>query len=702
VAKRFRIARMYRTSEAAPQPIKIALVLSGAVALGSFEAGVAYELLSAVGRGAAVTVDIVTGSSAGTLVGAMTAKSLATGVPFEYVLPRWTEFTLRELTSAYETEEEARRRGKPLDRGILSSEAVRRIMEAYLVDDPVERSFQPAYPAPRVVLTMTMTNLDGLTDPEHPLRDPRFSEAVVFRFTPPDPRRLWQSPYPPPVWRRVAHIGKASAAFPGAFDPESVPWKDRIQIPGLLEEMWENHSILERLHRLDPDVQRKMRYADGGILDEQPVERAITVFPMVTGGRGESGEHTLVYDPRRCILFIEPDPFATSLDALKAGSPTTWFSTFTRGVRLWSLSASPASSHKRVQATNTRQEKLFLFLADLARSMREERITPSAGAAQRELSQRHPELADGGVRGGLGEPTGLIDPDLYKRAVHSFYDWLTDHQRFEADMGWLDRLPTGRVKEAHNAVRAALVVLRDAYLSLDGVDPVSPGRYQAVLEEMHALLAQSLGLAQPWVALYQITPEDPKQMLKGEEIVHFGGFFSEEFLRHDFEVGRYYAHLWLKQTVPDYVSPEEPEQPPITEDGISWRLLWSNRTPLWRMVGRLVSVLLEAIGLAPGGMAQLLVRVLGWSLLLSLLHGLLLLVGAWFGWVTFPPQYQQFRVWVLMGASLFPLAVGLVLGMALRKESLRAIRSVISGKKAAREKTKSSRAKGPGPPGHSQ
>jgi predicted acylesterase/phospholipase RssA len=679
VPRKFRVARIYRPQQEPPQDsLKIALVLSGAVALGSFEAGVVSELLSAIGRGVPLTLDILAGSSAGSLVAAMAAKSLVMGAPFDYVLEKWTEFTLQELTAAYETEEEARSRRKPLDNGILSSEAVRRILEEYLVADAVDRSFQPAYPAPRVVLGATLTNLDGLPGTGLPGDETRFGEAVTFRFTPPDPHHLDESPYPPAVWHRIALIGRAGSGFPGAFDPERIPWAERLQIPGLLEEEWENSALLEQLNRQDPSLQPQMRYADGGILDEQPLERAVSMLPWVTGGKGEAGPETLVYDPRRCLLFIEPDPPATSMDGLKAGTRQSWFATTTRAVKLWSLSASPLTSQKRVANSNRRVERLMAFLANLGRRMREERRLPSVPGALQQFRTAFPEMSHLEqylATDDFPETPGQIDPDRFSEAVQTFYDWLADGERFQRDLDWLDHLPPGRARDAHNSVRAQLLELREAYLSLRGVDPTAPGRYQAVLQEVHVSLARSLGLSTPWIALHQITPEDPKQMLQGEEIIHFGGFFSKKFLRHDFEVGRYYAHLWLTQAVPGYQSPTPPQKPPVTADGLHFGLFWQNRGPLWRMTGRVAAALLEAAGLAYGGAGQLLVRLLGWTLLLSAVHGLLLLIGAWVGWIRFAPEYQRFRFWILMGSSLFPLAFGLFLGLALRTQWARSDRN---------------------------
>lgn len=655
--------------ETQPEPIRLVLVLSGAVALGTFEAGVVYELLRAIKNGAPLSVDIIAGASAGALVGAVTAKCLVNGVPFEHLFPRWGEYTLQHLTSGYETVEEAVREGKMLDRGILSSRAVKRIVEETLVTDPVVRSFQPAYPATRLCLTMTLTNIDGLPLVGGVEQDTRFTEAVTFRFTLPDPRRVGQSPYPPAVWQRVGHVALASAMFPGAFDPQHIPWAERIWIPDRLEEMWEHDAVLERLHRADPRLQPKMLYNDGGILDNQPAERAIADLPLVTGGPGEPGLESLVYDPRRCVLFIEPEPPVSTPDSLRDGTRRTWFDLFNRSFHLWTVASSPYIGRPRVHTTNTKLDRLFRFLAELGRHITVEREAPTVDEAVDQFARTSPELdvlrRVGETLGPHQEQLGLIEPTLFKEAVHQFYVWLSG-ERFLRDVAWVDELPPGRVRDAHSSVLRALRELRDAYVGLWGLDYRTPGAHQQLLEEIHLSLANSLGLTQPWVGLCEITPEDPN-ILRGDTLYNFGGFLSEEFLRHDYEVGRHYAYLWLKEAIGEYVVPDPPKLPPMPDSGLNWRHLWMNRVPLWRMAGRTLAVVLEAVGLNYAGGGQLLTRLVGWSLLLAILHGFVMLAGTWAGWIPFPEEYQRFRFWVLLGTSLFPLTIGFFLGLALSR-----------------------------------
>lgn len=656
--------------ESRTQPMRLSLVLSGAVALGTFEAGVVFELMRAVQRGAPLTIDVIAGASAGSLVSAVTAKSLVSGAPFEYVLPRWGDYTLQHLTAGYETVDEARRAGKPLDRGILSTRAVKQILEQNLVSEPVERPFQPAYPAPRLCLTMTLTNIDGLPLIGGVGHDSRFTEAVTFRFTPPDPEHLAQSPYPPAVWQRVARIAQASGMFPGAFDPLHIPWAERLWIPNRLEEIWEHDSVLERLHRADPRIQPRMLYNDGGILDNQPAERAIADLPLVTGGTGEPGLESLVYDPRRCMLFIEPEPPVSTPDELQSGANRTWFDLFNRSFHLWTVASSPYIGRPRVHTTNTKLDRLFRFLAELGRHITVNRQGPAVGDAVEQFLRANPELdvlrRAGERLGPQQEQLGLINPALFKEAVHVFYQWLAS-DRYERDLEWVEGLPPGRIRQAHQTVLTALQELRGAYTGLWGLDPRSPDSHQALLEEIHVSLANSLGLTQPWVGLCQITPDDP-DILRGDMLYNFGGFFSAEFLRHDYEVGRHYAYLWLKEAIPEYEAEEAPRLPTTPHSGLNWRHLWQNRVPLWRIAGRTLAAVLEAAGLNYAGGGLLLTRVLGWSLLLAIVHGFAMLVGAWFGWITFPAEYQRFRFWVLLGTSLFPLVIGIFLGLAFRRK----------------------------------
>lgn len=659
-----------------PESVRIALALSGAVALGSFEAGVIHELLAAAGRGAPLAIDLIVGSSAGALVGAAAAKSLVTGASYEALLQHWTKFTLQELTAGYETASQARSRGKPVDRGILSSEAVRLVLQQNLVNDQSGPRFTPAHPAPRVMLVIPMTNLDGLPGLD-PKGEPRFAEAVSFRFTLPNPHRLEPRAYSPAVWRRVALVGRASAAFPGAFDPVQVPWSQRLQKPGLVEELWENERLLQHLQNQDPSLQPQMRYADGGILDEEFMERLMSALPQITGGEGEGGPERLVYDPRRCCLFIQPDPVVTTPEVLKAGTPQSWLETFGRTVRLWTLSGSPHTSPNRTVTTNQRLQQLFHFLAGLARRMQEEGFAPSTAEALCEFNHRYRQdqgfMPRSAAPDGQGRAMGLLDSETFGRAIHAFYQWLPD-ERFDRDLEWLDLLPSGHLKEAHALIRPALLELRSAYLALRCSDPATPNRHQVLLETVHAALAESLGLAQPWIALQTITPNDARQVLKGDGLIHFGGFFAQEYLRHDYQVGRHYAYLWLKQVVPEYLPAAPPTIPQVAEDGISWSLLWRNRAPLWRITGRLAAALLELIGLRPDGAGQFLVRFLGWTLLFSAVHGLILLLEAWFGWIALPPPYGMIHFWLLLGASLFPVVFGLTLMLAFRREAVRRVR----------------------------
>lgn len=651
------------------EPLRVALVLSGAVALGSFEAGVLQELLAAVANGAPITIDLIAGSSAGGLVGAVAAHSLVTGAPYTRSLRHWTEVTLHRLTSRYERPQEAHRAGKWPDVALLSTQYMRRMVREQLVRGAQGgRPFRPRFPAPRLALLMTLTNLDGLPGTGVAGDEFRYAEAVTFTFR----QQPGAEPVPAAAWERVAQVAVAGAAFPGAFDAAAIDWEQRLRDPGPVEEHWENESLLADLNRRYPGLQARMRYTDGGIMDNQPLERAIGALTRITGEAGEAGHEALVFDPRRCFIFVEPDPPVTALEEIQ-GKPMSLFATMGRALRLLNIAASPYVSRRRVLGDNARIVRLLEFLAVLGRRMQEGFRPNTAAEVAATAELLLPPEADGhdppGAAGRSGDDPGSVPPAEFRLAVQAFYRWLAG-DRFEAGLSYLDRMGAGRLAAEQEPVRQALRALRAAYLGLADLDPQAPDRYQRILEEAHATLALHLGLNRPWVLLSYIAPEDPRLLLRGEEVDHFGGFFSREFLRHDFEVGRYYARRWLAAAVPDWLPGEQVRPPRPTEAGIDWAVLVENLGPLRRMLGRLILAAgWQELSAGRRALAQAAWAVLGVSAAASLLWAL-----AWpVRWLTGQPDLVEAQAVLAAGGALFPLALGTILLMVLPRELYRAL-----------------------------
>ena len=611
------------------RPLKVALILSGAVALGSYEAGVACELLTAMALGAPITLDLIAGSSAGAMIAAMVVKTLVAGES-PAVLENWSTYDLNLLTSHYETACQAARHHKPVDEGLLSSEAVRRLIAQFARHSRRDPAFRPHYPAATVGLVLTLTNLDGLpgigsaTDLGH------FGEAVTFTLSPSDPAQPSRNRWERAVWERIGLVARASAAFPGAFDPESVPYADRLCLPQV-QEQWANSARLDRLAEERPGLQERMLYADGGIMDNRPLERALAALPGLT-----PPEHLrcLVFDPHRCFLLVEPEPPLRSYRTphLQRTLPDT----FSRSLQILESSLTIEAASRRALETNARLVTLFRFLAGLARRL------------------------DGGGPPPHAELLAAPAPPHFAPAVHAFYRWLVDPD-LPADTAWLRRT-SDPYRADRSALLAALETLRDAYLPLTEDE-------RSHLRQAHIALGSQLGLTQPWLLVTDLIPDQSGVRLYGGEIGHFAAFLTRAYLAHDFAAGRYYARRWLAAVLPEWDGPLRPAPPPI-RGGLDLDLLLANRRPLARVAGRGLAALARAGLDLPAALRRTL-RAAAWLLVGgTMLQLIIWVVIAWLGLREEPGADGLRALALAAGAGLVPLAAGFAAGLLVPRRLL--------------------------------
>lgn len=535
------------------QPLKLALVLSGAASLGSFEAGVVYELLQAVALGAPLTIDLVAGSSSGALVAAMAVKVLVAGASSAN-LEMWSAVDLAALTSRYDP---AAAHDQGPEPGLLSSAVLRDLCRRYLVNEGTDLALNPSYPAAATALVMTMTNLDGLPGSGRPGDRLRFGEAVTFTFVPTDPARPANSRFSRVAWERVCLVAQASSAFPGAFGPVYVPYDQRLSGQEGVAEQWANHALLERVTAERPGVQSRMPYADGGIMDNHPVEHALAALPGLTPA---TELHTLLYDPHRCFLFVEPDLPPTSRSPDR---PPHLLEAVGRSLELLTTSLSPGVSVGRALVTNDRHAELLQTITRLARQLH--------AGDQAVLQQQLVEVT--------------VEPQAYRRTVDAFYDWLSGSD-FHADLAWLERVSAGAFPDRGRWL-AVLADLRLAYLQLD--DQIQ----RLLLRRTHAALGHALGLVHPWGLFSSISPTDPAVKLLGGQLGHFGAFLSRAVLAHDFAAGRHYASRWLAGALPTWRGPLYP--PPLPLEGqLGLSVFLANAPALQRVSGRLLAVMESA------------------------------------------------------------------------------------------------------------
>ncbi len=257
---------------------KVALVLPGAVSLGSFEAGAVsvflYEVLN--NPESEYEIDLIVGTSAGALTGAVSAITLAYDLDPAILKEAWTSIDLDDLLKL-----------NPGDKSILSSSKVRQ-----QVNDFVK---QPAKKAGKSIeLIIVATNLDGVQyqlkyrsgnngdEDDFTFKTISYEDSIHFKIGPEFND-----------WDRLRQAVQASSAYPAAF--EHVPIKRRFG----------NKDKVNRCCRT-------YNYTDGGVVNNHPLNLAIEKVACLLA-------QSETYDEERIFLVIEPSP--SHLDAEREVGP---------------------------------------------------------------------------------------------------------------------------------------------------------------------------------------------------------------------------------------------------------------------------------------------------------------------------------------------------------------------------------------------
>ncbi len=247
---------------------RLALVLPGAVSLGAYEAGAVYELLAVLGLlgdKCPYHIDLIIGTSAGALTGALAAYSLARHENPIRLQEAWVHGL--GLSSLLQ-------RG-PDERGALSVASVRKTAERFLDATSVARGGQA------LRLVVTLTDLNGEWYQIHPSPNAapidalNFAEQRSFDLSPATSRKGWQM---------VGYAACASAAFPGAFP--AVPLTD--------------------------DQGRRHWYTDGGVANRRLLE--VTIDAARELDQGVSSQ--------RLLLLVEPNPLHRPAEESDPAEPT--------------------------------------------------------------------------------------------------------------------------------------------------------------------------------------------------------------------------------------------------------------------------------------------------------------------------------------------------------------------------------------------
>ena len=268
----------------------IALVLSGAVSLGSWEAGVVDELLYQLDRlnrdrspADQFKIDVITGASAGAMTGALVGRAVMVGIEDrQFLRNAWVDdIDISRLLG-----------GVPVN-ALLSKRPIDEIARRYIATPEVASPSSMA--PPRLLMRFTVTNMSGVDyelqgNPRPGATHANFVStfhAERREFAIHDGNRLDTD-----TWDAIRDAAIASGNFPFAFAPHEL---------SSAEEQWPDHALSPF-----PAV---FTYIDGGLFNNEPLGDAVALARKLDGSGGHAG-----LDPSRVFLLVDANLNGTTRD----------------------------------------------------------------------------------------------------------------------------------------------------------------------------------------------------------------------------------------------------------------------------------------------------------------------------------------------------------------------------------------------------
>jgi patatin-related protein len=275
---------------------RIAIAFSGGVALAVYESGVAIELLRLVRREKTyqqlhdtlgdIVVDIITGTSAGGLNGALLAVALANQTTLRGLSQLWIE--QGDIGRLLYTS----RKRDPVS--FLNGEWFYGKIRQTLNEMVAEKSSEEPYPY--LDLFITATNLDGdqfyiEVEKGHSVPVRTYRQVLHFRYRKGDSLEPSRNDFlSDKDLDRVALAARTTASFPVAFAPVMLKKADFVPADG--------GKIAGYLHS-------DACHIDGGVLDNRPIDLAVEAI-----ARRRATKRV-----KRFLFFVEPDPEEPEVNA---------------------------------------------------------------------------------------------------------------------------------------------------------------------------------------------------------------------------------------------------------------------------------------------------------------------------------------------------------------------------------------------------
>jgi hypothetical protein len=474
--------------------LRVALTISGAVALGAYEGGALAALLLAAQElcdldpdHPVLRIDVIGGASAGSITALLAGRTLTEGLdPIQVMRQAWVvEGSLSNL------------RSPNADAPLTASRL--RDMAVSLLEPPGSHA-RPRQPGD-VQLRMVLATLRGLSyrirglDPAAPPDSPAAREEIDattyvdwadFRLSPGTPTTdlVDMPPNKSPV-----DVALASGANALGFSPAGI---DRSRDRALYEPRITNFPRTGWFW-----------YTDGGTIDNEPVRRTADLADRVD--RGEiGGSPGIAADERRLVMLIHPHPTAapTGIDYADPKTRPSWTGTLGRSWKIATTQGLYADLRQLVR-TNSR-----IRWADHARSAIGEAID---------------DMVDD-------------DPKAAQRVHDALVEVVTQIRRDRATLDADEDEPALHVDAADGDVTALLGELLDEVGGL--------GRHQPV----------AVSVVSP-LPLAEEEGKPVEDLLAGEFAFHFGGFLDQSLRASDFSLGYRSMSRWLHDHLGAYGLP---------------------------------------------------------------------------------------------------------------------------------------------------
>ncbi len=317
---------------------RLAITIAGAVSLGSYEAGVLYELLRAIRtyNEAALTedkkiyIDVLTGASAGGMTAAMVSQRLmydAASLEGEFtnaLYQAWVQrISLMGLVKMRWSEKKWH--------SLFSSDLIEAIGREMLITSMEKKGSGPHAAVQQIDgvaqtlrVGLALTNLNGI-DYMIPIAgndDDGFNyttsvDQMTFEVTPDHQNHGL-------LWNQMCAAAVGSGAFPAAFRPKAIQrqveeYGDRLPVNPA---EWVEGRTYVKWRGKSPDA---FPYSDGGVLQNQPLGIAKNLVDATVKDRTARLEASAFCDAHdRLYVFVAPHSVQSSAETLIVQRITIW------------------------------------------------------------------------------------------------------------------------------------------------------------------------------------------------------------------------------------------------------------------------------------------------------------------------------------------------------------------------------------------